>query len=126
VSDVKHCPTTLAEALGDAPPITDPIVIQARQNHLAALAYGAADAGVELILAYHQGQGLSADGPLVQAFVTTLLHLDRGWAKFVRDTETDAEADRRRASRTCSSDAITHITIADPAQKSMCELYSDA
>jgi hypothetical protein len=82
---------TLAQALGDPPAITDPIIIQARRDHLSALSWGAADAAVELVLAYHRGEPLVVASPLVQGFITALLQLDRGWRCYVRDLDDEAE-----------------------------------
>ena len=69
----------------------DELAIQARQEHLAVLAYAAADAAAELILregeARRRNERLTAGSAAMQAWLDALFALDRGWRRYTHDTQ---------------------------------------
>jgi hypothetical protein len=89
----KHPAEALAEMLGDPLPADwqDELAVQARQDHLAALAYGASDAVVDLLLsqfdAAQRGERVTAGDRVLTAFVDSLMALDKGWRTYVRQTQ---------------------------------------
>ena len=89
MSKSKHPAEALAEMLGDPLPADwrDALAVQARQDHLAALAYAAADAGLELLLHYGRQRRVSPDDPPVDAFLGGILGLDKGWRRYTHDTQ---------------------------------------
>jgi hypothetical protein len=85
----KHPAEIIAEMLGDPlpPDWQDPLAVQVRQDRLAALAYEAAEAAVELLLCVRQSERVSVDDAPVDAFVSTVLDLEKGWRRYVHDTQ---------------------------------------
>ncbi len=112
MSVCKQPPTTLTEALAELlddplpPDWRDELARQARQEHLETLAHIAADAAVELMLARDMGEKLAANGPQVMACVDALRQLDRGWRRFVHDTDSEAEAIVTDALTLCAGEKV--------------------
>jgi hypothetical protein len=83
----------LAELLGDPLPADwrDHLARQARRDHLAALAYATADATTEVLRrTVELGGKCPAGDPISEAFLDNLLALERGWRRFVHDTDSEA------------------------------------
>jgi len=85
----------IAEMLGDPlpPDWRDACAVQARQDHLTALACDTAEAAAEWLVyaatEIRPGQPVSIDDQRLDAFVDALERLDRGWRRYVHDTQRD-------------------------------------
>jgi hypothetical protein len=95
----KHPAEGIAELMGDPMPADwqDEVALQARRDHLAALAYSAAELGLECVVNYAERGELSTDAR--DAFVGAVLALDKGWRKYVAETGRSASAVVREALR---------------------------
>lgn len=88
----------IAEMLGDPlpPDWQEAHAVEGRQECLAASAYAAADAALELIVVRSELQRRrevgSVDAPEVQQAVRALLDLDRAWRTYAHTTQRDDAA----------------------------------
>lgn len=88
----KHPAEALADLLDDPLPADwqDALAIQARQDHLGALAILAADAATDLLIGWHQAvvksEGFTPDHPAMTAYTKALLALARGWSRYTGNT----------------------------------------
>jgi hypothetical protein len=61
----------------------DPAIVRARQTILATFALIAADRGTDIVLCRDQGK---PDGPAREAFIDSIVELDRSWRAYMHDT----------------------------------------
>jgi hypothetical protein len=89
-SDDRHPAEEIAELLGDPLPRDwrDPLAIEARAEHLAALAYTAADAWLALITHHANNPGrVHPDDAPVDAMAGAILELEQGLRNYTRKTQ---------------------------------------
>jgi hypothetical protein len=93
--NLKHPTEELAELLGDPLPADwqSALAVEARRDHLTALADDAAETSIEWALRaaelWHRGELISPDDRTVEALVDALVTLDRGWRDYVHTTQRD-------------------------------------
>jgi hypothetical protein len=85
----KHPAEEIAELLGDPLPADwrDQLAVEARADHLAALASAAAEAGWALILRGAEVGKVPPEDEAVDALVDAALELEKGLRRYTHDTQ---------------------------------------
>lgn len=89
-----HSAEAIGDMLGDPLPADwrDALAIEARRDHLAALAHAAAEGAVEWVLRTLGRPvvgGANPDDPALEPLIKAVLAVDEGWRRYTHDTQRD-------------------------------------